>query len=226
MSDFVTFYAPCPVIGSGTSDDPRRLTVWIKVDTLMDLIDAGLLCWNSDGTANNLANERMFTEELVADFGIVGVSKMTLTPSIHKMIVEWQEQRYDIPPVQAPSLKELKQKAQAVKGMLLLRLDKHGVKLPDGENATARVLDWMESATVPVIARPLRNYYRDVLRGGGRSTGDMPSFLANDDSSPGVDPVKFAAMKKRIDGAGDTNAFRFLHSMFEIAYLDVLVRNL
>lgn len=200
--------------------------MWVKIDMLVDLIDAGLLCWNADGTTNNLTKERLFTEELVADFGIVGVNKQTLRTDIHTAIMGWQENRYGYPPVQAPNRASLKALAESTRAMLVDRLRTTGITLPAGDNLTARILAFMETENVPAQVRPLRNYYRDCLRGNVASDGELPAFLAKDDGSPGVDPAKFATVKDRLDTATDTSAFKYLHAMFEVAYLDVLVRNL
>jgi hypothetical protein len=225
----LTLYLPCAMIGDGSKQSPRRPGFWQRVDVLCGLINDGLICAKPDGTMDvGLVEQIELQDSLTYDFGVVGVRNLTMTVPFWKTIRDWEDALIGYPTVAGRDYDELKKNALGKMDWIKAKIVQHAppaVQLPVAENdyeAVRLVL----AKTWPVEVRPLARYYADMLDPAVFSLTDLPSFLRKQAGSEAVDPTKFATVMSRIDAADDTNAFKFLNNLYELAYLDVMVRNL
>lgn len=81
------FFTPCTVLGDGSKANPRRATMFPRLDMQMHMIDAGLVCMKSDGTFSPLAPES-HQESLYLDLGgQIGVKLVTVPDSVLELFL-------------------------------------------------------------------------------------------------------------------------------------------
>lgn len=223
--EMITIYAPTAIIGDGTKKNPRRMTLFSRLDILGSLVSDGLICVQADGTIIDRADDVMWDAELFMDLGPIGIVKETLRRDFWEMASGYVENMLGYPPSTGESLEELKQVAIVNKDYLKSELvSKANVNLPSGVNDAARAYTYLASLIIPKPLEELREYYIDRLNGSVEEW--PPSFRGSKKTGEGVDPVGFQKVMQAIQTAGNNSPGKYLHTMYEIAYLDIIIRAL
>lgn len=219
------------MLGDGTAAQPRRAGLWQRLDLLMALIDDGLICAKPDGTIDpDRVNVLEFSDSFVADFGVVGVRTLGLERSFWEQMFAYEKGVTGGDTVAGRDRDELLERATAKMTWIKARI---AANVPANRQLNPNAVTVYDDVrrllglSAPTEVRPIRNYYANQLNPATVKLSDVPAFLKKaGDTRDTVDPVAFRQARDLILASTESSPGRYYHNMYELAYLDVMVRNL
>jgi hypothetical protein len=220
------------MLGDGTKRHPRRAGWWQRLDLLVALIDAGLICARPDGTMDVARQTELeLSETVVRDYGIVGVRTLTMTDEFWLAAMTFEEQVTGGQTVYGRNPRDLYNNARTkmlwIRARVAANVPANRVPNYDGFATITDAVRDVFTKAAPVEVRPIRNYYAAKLDPTTAKLADVPPFLKRaGDADDTVDPTNFATARDLIRNSTESAPGRYYHNLYEMAYLDAMTRSM
>lgn len=220
-------FAIAAIVGDGSASNPRRATMWGRLDNVLSVIKTGNYCLKPDGTVDTaLISQINVSMSIAHDFGPCGVTHQSMDSDAWNAIRAHllSEKGYVVWGRTIPELKKSIQEATAIiqANMALagFTLPVQGATTFDKVNtyftATRFATDFVGGGMLLV-----RAYYQRRLAG---ATAELPDLLGRANGT--LDPTRFETLRSTIDGASKTDMRRMCHELYDLACFDLVLRSL
>lgn len=234
----VTVYVGWPVIGDGSLDEPRRPSMWGRLDMLLATIADGLVCLQPDGT---VIQDHAFQKAGVAlsrDLGPVGVIAHTLNEDLWALALAYHSTV--VGPGRAvwgDTIPDLRASCEQQIPSCLGVLSSARVTLPEGDTLAAQAHAAIRDQPASGLLAAMKTYYLDRM--SGSSMVDVPNLIkpVKVDVAPVSGEVAHVVEAARVvDGAEFTKVLTsmrespkdaaavWFHEAYELFMLDSIAR--
>lgn len=220
-----TVFAVAAFVGDGSPSNPRRPTMWGRLDSVLEVIATNNVCMKPDGTVDKaLISQINVAFPVVEDLGPCGIVQQSMHAQTWEMI-ESHLLATNGYVVYGHDLASLKVSAQAAIDYIQPRLVAAGLKLSGTGTLYDQIVAWLAPARTTVFntvaLRALRNYYRNRLN--AQILVELPSDLY---AGNALDGVKFSTIRNAWQKSQQTDVGRMIHELYDLACFDIVVRSI